>query len=343
MSDAVAIADYRLRMINHFKNSGLSQRAWCRLPNTPSRATLRKWLRRYEENGSDGLLSKKPDRLPHNRASLKDEAHILDYVRKHPAHGAQRIANELRSLIAVGHTGVHGVLSRHRLNKRKLRIEWTRIQNGEVVTKSELERAREKAKQNHFQIQYAGECFGLDSFCIGRIKGVGTIYHFLGVDIHSRFAVAKIYPDRKARSAIDFLDNALRPKAKGLGIHRLVLDNGTEFTAARWRDELKQSNHPFEALARSLGIRLSFIKPGHPWTNGACERLHQTLLYEFYIPAFTSKIYTSIEELDYDLQLFMAWYNFLRSNQSYRLKGKTPAQLYFDGSTPRKDFFLQAA
>ena len=71
--------------------------------------------------------------------------------------------------------------------------------------------------------------------------------------------------------------------------------------------------------------------------------LHQTLLHEFYIPALCSKIYRSVEELDYDLQLFMAWYNTHRTHQGYRLKGRTPAQVYLSGVTQKEGFFLNVA
>jgi len=193
---------------------------------------------------------------------------------------------------------------------------------------SDLERDRQKAKRNHIQASRPGQLFGVDTFLIGVIKGIDRVYHFLAVDTYSRFAIASVYAAKTAEKARDFLINHLIPKAAHAGVQNLLLDNGTEFTAARWRDEQNTSNHPFEKLARSLGIGLKFTKPRHPWSNGACERLHQTLLYEFYIPAFCSKTYTNIEELNYDLQKYLQYYNYERPNQSYRLKGKTPAEKY---------------
>jgi transposase InsO family protein len=324
---------FRLHHVCAVRRSGLSLRAYCRQPAMPHRNSLGRWARTHRAQGPQALLSGTPRRCPHNRTCLQDEARILQHVKYNPGHGPQRIANELRDAIGVGHTGVYGVLQRHGLNTRRAREEWARQQLGEIVTKSELETARQKAKHRHFQVTYPGECWGQDTFLIGCLKGIGLIYHHLAVDLASSYGVVTIYTARTAENACNFLRNHLVPKAKNLGVHRLVQDNGTEFTAARWRDAHGQCNHPFHEAAAELGIELTFIKPGHAFTNGCCERLHQTLLHEFYIPQFTQKTYTSLEELQYDLQLFMQWYNYRRTHQGHRLKGQVPAQVYLSGKT----------
>ena len=43
------------------------------------------------------------------------------------------------------------------------------------------------------------------------------------------------------------------------------------------------------------------------------------------------KIYSSIDELQDDLDQFIYYYNFKRTNQGYRLKGKIPYQKFLDG------------
>ncbi len=313
----------------------MSQRAYCRQPSCPSRYSLAKYLRAFRSGGIAALASRPPRRCPANRTKPHDESVILDYVTQHPGHGPQRIANELQDRIDVGHNGVYGVLRRNGINRRNARQEWARIKLGQIVTRNELQTAREKAKTRHVKVTYPGELWGLDTFLVGRIKNIGAVYHHLAVDLASSYAVAWICTSRKARPACRFLREQLVPKAKNLGVHRLLLDNGTEFTSAKWRDRHSgRSNHPFENLAAKLGIRLTFIRPRHAWTNGACERLHQTLLHEFYIPAFSRKIYTDLEELNYELQLFLQWYNHSRSHQGRRLKGRCPAEVYLSGVTP---------
>jgi len=343
MTDRSIAQRYRLYHVKMFRRSGMSQRAYCRQPETPTRKTLRKWLLAYDRDGADALATRVPKRCPHNRTPLHDEAIILDHVKHNPGHGAQRIANELRDRISVGHTGVHGVLKRHGLTKRKDRQEWSRVQFGQIVTKSELETARERAKTRHFNVFYPGECWGQDTFLVGRLKGIGPVYHYLAIDIASSYAIAGLYTARNAENACDFLENHLVPKAKNLGVHRLLQDNGTEYTAARWKSPDGACNHPYHKAAERLGIKLTFIKPRHPWTNGSCERLHQTLLREFYQPMMCRKVYSSLEELDYDLQLYLHYYNYRRTHQGHRLKGRTPAEVYLSGKTPSENFTFAVA
>lgn len=343
MTDGDLALEYRVYHLEQFRASGLSQRAYCAQGGTPSRKTLRRWRALFQTGGNEALRSRTPRRNPHNRTQLAKEAVILDHVRDNPAHGPQRIANELAGVIGVGHTGVYGVLKRHGLHKRAARLEWARLQHGQVITRSQLQSARQRAKSRHVEVTYPGELWGVDTFLIGRIKGVGRVYHCLAIDLASGFAIAMVCLARTAKNACAFLRDHLVPKARGLGVHRLLLDNGTEFTAARWRHADGRANHPFHRVAERLGIALTFIKPNHPWTNGACERLHQTLLHEFYQPAFCRKLYQSLEELAYDLQLFLHRYNYQRTHQGHRLRGRIPAQVYLSGRTPVDHFVFKVA
>lgn len=47
----------------------------------------------------------------------------------------------------------------------------------------------------------------------------------------------------------------------------------------------------------------------HPQTNGICEQFHRTVQDEFYAIAFRKKIYTSIEQLQVDLDEWAEHYN----------------------------------
>ncbi len=46
-----------------------------------------------------------------------------------------------------------------------------------------------------------------------------------------------------------------------------------------------------------------------PPTNGICERFHKTVLDEFYRVTFRKKLYTSIEQLQADLDAWLREYN----------------------------------
>lgn len=73
------------------------------------------------------------------------------------------------------------------------------------------------------------------------------------------------------------------------------------------------------------------IRVRHPQTNGAVERLNQTIQEEFYKVAFRKKLYRSIEEIQTDLDEFMVWYNTERTNQGKYCQGRTPMETFLSG------------
>ena len=63
-----------------------------------------------------------------------------------------------------------------------------------------------------------------------------------------------------------------------------------------------------------------------PRTNGFVERMNRTLLDECFRVKGREKWYETPEEIQRDLDEYLAYYNLKRSHQGYRLKGRTPAQ-----------------
>ena len=61
------------------------------------------------------------------------------------------------------------------------------------------------------------------------------------------------------------------------------------------------------------------------------DLFNRTLLEEFYPITILKKVYTSLDELQDDLDQFITYYNFKRTNQGYQLKGKIPFQKFLDG------------
>jgi hypothetical protein len=65
-----------------------------------------------------------------------------------------------------------------------------------------------------------------------------------------------------------------------------------------------------------------------PQTNGIVERLHKTMLNEFYRIAFRKKPHTLIAELQDDLDEWIRSYNEERPHQGRWCFGKTPLQTF---------------
>ena len=72
-----------------------------------------------------------------------------------------------------------------------------------------------------------------------------------------------------------------------------------------------------------------------PQTNGIFERLHKTILNEFYQITFRKKLYATLEELLKDLEVLMDYYNNDSDHQGKMCcgGGGTPIQTLTDGKS----------
>ena len=78
------------------------------------------------------------------------------------------------------------------------------------------------------------------------------------------------------------------------------------------QDGSRDGDAALVTLQRRLATR---TKTKSPQTNGICERFHKTVLNEFYRIAFRKKVYRSIDELQADLDTWIAEYNEARPHQ----------------------------
>jgi transposase len=112
-----------------------------------------KWKKRRDKEGDEGLRLKirRAPKMP-NKVPEEIEKEILNFVKEYPAYGLERIEEELKSTgIFVRHSGIYNVLKRKGLNRAKNRLEWVRKLSGEIVTRDERVRDKEKSKTNHIQ------------------------------------------------------------------------------------------------------------------------------------------------------------------------------------------------
>jgi transposase InsO family protein len=96
-------------------------------------------------------------------------------------------------------------------------------------------------------------------------------------------------------------------------------DNGGEFCG-------RPEPHPHELLLAVERIEHRTTKLRSPRTNGFVERMNRTLLDEYFRVKGRTTWYMAPEEIQRDLDVFIAFYNEQRTHQGYRLKGRTPAQ-----------------
>jgi len=107
---------------------------------------------------------------------------------------------------------------------------------------------------------------------------------------------------------------------------RILIDRGAEYCG-------RVETHPYQLFLHLNDIEHSKTKVRHPQTNGSTERLNQTTQSEFYKVAFRKKVYTTLEEIQEDLDHFMETYNYERTNQGKYWQGRTPMQTFEGGWT----------
>ena len=161
---------------------------------------------------------------------------------------------------------------------------------------------------------------------MGTIKGVGSIYQQTFVDTYSKWAAAKLYTTKTPITGAELLNDRVLPffSSMEMGLIRILTDRGTEYCG-------RVEAHDFELYLGINDIEHTKTKARHPQTNGICERFHKTILNEFYRVAFRRKLYQSLEELQTDLDDWIAHYNTERTHQGKMCCGRTPMQTLIEG------------
>lgn len=297
-----------------------------------------------EEEGIDGLLekSRKKPRIG-NRVVPEVEEALLEYCLHEPTHGQIRVANELkRKGVHISVSGVRSIWVRHDLTKKKDRLkrleEWSKTNTG-ILTEAQVKALEEAQadKEAHGEIEthHPGFLVGQDTYYVGYIKGVGKIYQQTAIDTYSNFGFAKVYTERNALIAADMLNSKVLPffDEEQMRVLRVLTDRGSEYCG-------KQDQHAYQLFLHLNDIEHSRTKAYSPQTNGSTEKLNQTIQEEFYKVAFRKTLFTSVTQLQVELDRFMKQYNEDRTNQGKNCKGRTPKETLDDGYRLYKKYVI---
>jgi transposase InsO family protein len=210
------------------------------------------------------------------------------------------------------------VLVRHGLNQGAARLVVLQQQSAEhgLLT----ERTARPLVTRHLEADHPADLVSLDLFYVGKLKGVGKVWQITGCDVASSYGWARVVAGEvTAEAVLAFLRDVVTPSCRDAGwdLRRVLTDNGKEFKVA------------FDAGCQALGIRDTRTKPRHAWTNGVVERFQGTILHEHWRVAFRREYFGSLRALQRSLDGFLRFYNHQRAHHGHRLRGRTPASVFF--------------
>jgi transposase len=300
--------DYRLRLVTHARQYGIKAAARAFHTTLP---TVRKWLRRYAEQGLKGLqeLSRAPHSCPHKIVG-ELARRVLELRRQLPTFGARRLQRE--GDLPLGHGAIERILHQHGLVRPRRR---------KYQKKQDL--AALKATWALFQ-QISADTKDLDDIP----------HYWPQMQAHALPTVQ--YTAREVRSGLQFLAYACQRSAQastlfaqriqthlqrwGVTLRDLTwqTDNGAEFIGERQPDG---SRSHFPAAVTYFGSQHERIPPGAHTYQSDVETVHRLIEDEFYdLETFRDRA-----EFLAKASLYQLYFNLARPNSHKR--GLTPWQI----------------
>jgi transposase InsO family protein len=254
--------------------------------------TVKKWLRRYRQEGLAGLA---------DRSSR-------------PAHSPKALAGTVREqVIALRRQRRTG-----RFIARQLGLSAASVSR--ILRRAHLSRWRElepAVPVVRYQREHPGELIHLDVKKLGRIvrpshrvtgnrrdtvDGAGWDYVHVAIDDASRLAVAHVAENEKGDTATALLQRTVEHyRRRGIHVQRVMTDNGSPYVSRAFRNACQQ-----------LGIRHLRTRPYTPRTNGKAERFIQTALREWAYAA----TYQNSAQRTLALQAWLHHYNWHRPHSA---------------------------
>lgn len=322
-----SVQSRRLRVIHRARELG-NVSAACR-EHGVSRSLFYRWKQRFERYGPEGLHPRRTRARPGRPVALPQslQRQVIAAALAQPSWGPQRLTVQLaREGLEISPSTVYRLLRRVGLRTRRERLGLIEQHSAEQAgllterTRRQLERARRR-RSPHVEASTPGELVCLDCFYIGKLKGVGKVWQLTACDAATSYGIARVVvlAQPTAASTARFLRQVLVPlyRRAGWPIQRVLTDRGSEFKGA------------FAEACHELGIRHTRTQPRHAWTNGFVERLQGTILHEHWRVEFRRRYFTRAAQLERSLQQFLVFYNRHRPHFGYRLRGRTPAELFW--------------
>lgn len=226
-----------------------------------SRRTAFKWLKRFREEGEEGLLDRSSRPHRHPRRIPRHRRRRIERLRRERWSGP-RIADHLGMPVSTVTMEVRrlGLNRLERLAPPEPVLRYERARPGSLVHMDIKKLAR---------IERPGH--RIDGDRSRTVRGAGWEYYHAAVDDASRVAYGEVLPGERREDAVAFLLRVVAFfRRQGVEIGQLMTDNGGCYRSKRFRRTL-----------RELGIGHILTRPYTPRTNGKVERFIRTSLAEW--------------------------------------------------------------
>ena len=305
----------RVAVLDHAAKSG-NVAETCRIFGI-SRTRYYEWKNTADRYGLDALMPKarRKPQMPEATPTHVVER-LLTLAVLEPTIGCRQYADRLDDQgFSIAKSTVQKILAEHGLATKRLRL--ARAASITAATTGLVTEAAREAEPFGFCLATGGpgELVCLDSFYIGKLKGVGKVYQLSAIDVFTRWAVVLLVAGTvDGPTAVRFLDQVLRSYRKeGIQVKAVLTDNGPEWIATGFRARL---------LAQ--GLRHCRIPARSPNHNAVCERFHGTMLDECWRVAFHRRHFTSVRQLQAEADAWLLTYHHRRRNHGDYMRGRTP-------------------
>ncbi len=257
-----------------------------------SRVSGYKWLKRYREEGAEGLLdqSRRPHQSPGRTAASVEQA-IVALRDQHPAWGARKLRARLQALgqgeLPAAST-MQAILTRH-----------GKIDPAESEKHQPWSRFERAAPNELWQMDFKGH-FALST---------GERCHPLTIlDDHARFSLGLT---ACANEQAETVQRQLTAVFRRYGLpQRMLMDNGSP-----WSGGFEEPHSWLTLWLLRLDIGVSHGRPYHPQTQGKEERFHRTLNAE----VLRGRTFASLPDCQRRFDAWREVYNFERPHQALNM------------------------
>jgi len=286
-----------------------------------SRTRYYEWKHVAENYGIEALWPKDRRRPAQpNETPTHVVADLLALVVIEPTIGCRQYADRLAELgFEISKTTAQRVLVAHGLGRRHQRVARAAAiaSLSGLLTEPVTEGADEPFGFCHFATR-PGELVAVDSFYVGKLKGVGKVHQLTAIDTCTRWAIVKIIIGPVTAADTARFVNHVRKTMRRLGVpvRNILSDNGPEYVARAFQDHLAD-----------ISVAHIRIPPRSPNHNAVCERFQGTMLQECWRPAFHRRHFGSIRQLQSEANAWLVRYNTRRRNHSDYMAGRVPAEI----------------